>query len=78
MFGVIIAFKDYRISGGFLKSIISSKWVEPENFKFFLFLEQPLMYTPHLIPIMGLCARLSYQRRPGERPDSFEKNIYVL
>jgi putative aldouronate transport system permease protein len=34
MFGIIIAFKNYRISGGFLKSIISSKWVAFENFKF--------------------------------------------
>lgn len=34
MFGVIIAFKDYRISGGFLKSIINSKWVGLQNFKF--------------------------------------------
>jgi putative aldouronate transport system permease protein len=34
MFGVIIAFKDYRITGGFLKSIIESKWVGLENFKF--------------------------------------------
>jgi putative aldouronate transport system permease protein len=36
MFGIIIAFKDYRISGGFLKSIISSKWVGFQNFQFFL------------------------------------------
>ncbi|MDR2536850.1 MAG: ABC transporter permease subunit [Treponema sp.] len=36
MFGVIIAFKDYRISGGFLQSIISSKWVGFQNFEFFL------------------------------------------
>jgi putative aldouronate transport system permease protein len=34
MFGVIIAFKDYRISGGFLKSIISSNWIGLQNFKF--------------------------------------------
>jgi putative aldouronate transport system permease protein len=34
MFGIIIPFKDYRISGGFLKSIISSKWVGLQNFKF--------------------------------------------
>ncbi|GHV89230.1 sugar ABC transporter permease [Spirochaetia bacterium] len=34
MFGVIIAFKDYRISGGFLQSIIGSKWVGLQNFKF--------------------------------------------
>jgi putative aldouronate transport system permease protein len=34
MFGVIIAFKDYRIRGGFLKSIFESKWVGFQNFKF--------------------------------------------
>jgi putative aldouronate transport system permease protein len=34
MFGVVIAFKDYRISGGFLKSIIESKWAGLRNFRF--------------------------------------------
>jgi putative aldouronate transport system permease protein len=34
MFGALIAFKDYRISGGFLKSIISSDWIGLQNFKF--------------------------------------------
>jgi putative aldouronate transport system permease protein len=34
MFGVIIAFKDYRISGGFLKSIVQSKWIGVQNFQF--------------------------------------------
>ncbi|MDR3248284.1 MAG: ABC transporter permease subunit [Treponema sp.] len=34
MFGVIISFKDYRISGGFLKSLLSSKWVGLRNFQF--------------------------------------------
>jgi putative aldouronate transport system permease protein len=34
MFGALIAFKDYRISGGFLKSIISSDWIGFQNFKF--------------------------------------------
>jgi putative aldouronate transport system permease protein len=34
MFGVIIAFKDYRISGSFLKSLFTSKWVGLRNFKF--------------------------------------------
>ncbi|MDR2534521.1 MAG: ABC transporter permease subunit [Treponema sp.] len=34
MFGIIIAFKEYRISGGFLKSIATSKWVGFQNFKF--------------------------------------------
>ncbi|MDR1399612.1 MAG: ABC transporter permease subunit [Treponema sp.] len=36
MFGVIIAFKDYRITGGFLKSVVESKWIGLENFKFLL------------------------------------------
>jgi putative aldouronate transport system permease protein len=34
MFGIIIAFKNYRVSGGFLKSIVSSKWVGLQNFKY--------------------------------------------
>jgi putative aldouronate transport system permease protein len=34
MFGIIIAFKNYRISGGFINSIINSRWVGFENFKF--------------------------------------------
>ncbi|MDR2481904.1 MAG: ABC transporter permease subunit [Spirochaetaceae bacterium] len=34
MFGVIIAFKQYRVSGGFLKSIFESKWTGLQNFKF--------------------------------------------
>ncbi|MDR1787956.1 MAG: ABC transporter permease subunit [Treponema sp.] len=34
MFGAIMAFKDYRISGGFLKSMVESKWAGLDNFKF--------------------------------------------
>jgi putative aldouronate transport system permease protein len=34
MFGVIIAFKEYRIRGGFLQSIIQSDWVGFKNFRF--------------------------------------------
>jgi putative aldouronate transport system permease protein len=34
MFGVIIAFKNYRLSGSFLNSIISSPWVGLKNFAF--------------------------------------------
>ena len=37
MFGVIIAFKDYKIQGGasFLTSLLKSAWVGFENFKYF-------------------------------------------
>lgn len=34
MFGIIIAFKNYRVSGGFLKSIAESPWIGLQNFKF--------------------------------------------
>ena len=34
MFGVVIAFKDWKINGGFLQSLVTSKWVGLDNFKF--------------------------------------------
>jgi putative aldouronate transport system permease protein len=34
MFGIVIAFINYRIYGGFLQSIASSKWVGFDNFRF--------------------------------------------
>lgn len=34
MFGIIIAFKDYKINGGFLSSILTSPWIGLKNFKF--------------------------------------------
>lgn len=34
MFGVILAFKDWKIHGGFIESLIKSEWVGFDNFKF--------------------------------------------
>ncbi|MGH4125056.1 MAG: ABC transporter permease [Clostridium sp.] len=34
MFGVVVAFKDWKINGGFLQSLVTSKWVGLDNFKF--------------------------------------------
>ncbi|MEG1381605.1 MAG: ABC transporter permease subunit [Ruthenibacterium sp.] len=34
MFGIIIAFKKFRINGGFIKSIFTSEWAGFDNFKF--------------------------------------------
>ena len=34
MFGVIVAFKRWRIHGGFFESLMNSKWVGFDNFKF--------------------------------------------
>ena len=35
MFGIIIAFKDYRISGDFISSLLKSSWSGLRNFRFF-------------------------------------------
>ncbi len=35
MFGIVIAFKDYRYYGNFITNLIKSKWVGFDNFKFF-------------------------------------------
>ncbi len=34
MFGIIIAFKDFRINGGFIKSMFTSSWIGFRNFEF--------------------------------------------
>ena len=34
MFGIVIAFKKFKINGGFLKSFLTSEWVGLDNFKF--------------------------------------------
>ncbi|KHF34758.1 putative multiple-sugar transport system permease YteP [Paenibacillus sp. P1XP2] len=34
MFGIIIAFKNFRISGGFLSNVINSPWAGFKNFEF--------------------------------------------
>ena len=58
MFGIIIAFKQYRISGGFFKSIFSSKWVGFQNFKYlfdnkdiWLIIRNTLLYNAVIIVI---------------------------
>lgn len=34
MFGILIAFKDFKLNGGFLKSFLTSEWCGFDNFKF--------------------------------------------
>ncbi len=34
MFGVVLAFKRFRVNGGFINSLITSEWVGLENFQF--------------------------------------------
>ncbi|MDR0553940.1 MAG: ABC transporter permease subunit [Treponema sp.] len=56
MFGVLLAFINYRVSGGFINSIIHSPWVGFENFKFLftgsairLIIRNTLLYNVVLI-----------------------------
>lgn len=63
MFGIIIAFKQYRISGGFFKSIFSSKWVGFQNFKYlfdnkdiWLIIRNTLLYNAVIIVISTVLA----------------------
>lgn len=37
MFGVIVAFKKFRLSGGFIQSLIDSEWCGFDNFKFLFY-----------------------------------------
>jgi putative aldouronate transport system permease protein len=60
MFGVILAFKNYRISGGFIKSIFQSEWAGLRNFAFlfgnrdiWIIIRNTLAYNAVMI-ILGL------------------------
>ena len=62
MFGIIIAFKNYKVYGGFLTSFIKSEWVGFNNFKFlfsskdiWLILRNTLGYNVIFI-ILGIVA----------------------
>ena len=58
MFGVIVAFKDFRLNGnGFISSLMSSKWVGFTNFKYFIGLKDfwPLMRNTLLYNIVFIC-----------------------
>lgn len=60
MFGVLVAFKDWRIHGGFFESLFQSEWVWFDNFKFlfqstdaWLITKNTVMYNAVFI-IMGV------------------------
>lgn len=60
MFGVLVAFKDWRIHGGFFESLFQSEWVWFDNFKFlfqstdaWLITKNTVMYNAVFI-VMGV------------------------
>ena len=82
MFGIIIAFKDYRVSGGFLKSIISSKWVGLQNFSYlfsnkdvWLIIRNTLAYNAVMI-IIGTLLTISLALIVSELHSKMTAKVY--
>ncbi|MDR2136186.1 MAG: sugar ABC transporter permease, partial [Treponema sp.] len=58
MVGVLIAFKEFRVASGFLKSLFTSRWVGLDNFKFlfanptvWMAIRNTLLYNAALITL---------------------------
>ena len=82
MFGVIIAFKNYRISGGFLKSIIASKWIGLQNFRYlfgnrdiWLIIRNTLAYNAVMI-VVGTILTISLALIVSELHNKLAAKIY--
>ena len=74
MFGIIIAFKNYKVYGGFLTSFIKSEWVGLTTFKFlfsskdiWLILRNTLGYNVIFI-ILGIVAPVCCGNRSWTTP----------
>ena len=82
MFGIIIAFKSYRVSGGFLRSIVTSDWVGLQNFKFlfsnrdiWLIIRNTLAYNSVII-IIGMAAAITLAIIVSELHNKFVAKVY--
>jgi putative aldouronate transport system permease protein len=82
MFGIIIAFKNYRVSGGFLKSIASSKWVGLQNFRYlfgnrdiWLIIRNTLAYNAVMIAV-GTALTLSLALIVSELHSKLAAKVY--
>lgn len=49
MIGIVIAFKNWKISGGFIESLINSEWVGFNNFKFLFSSSDVLLITRNTV-----------------------------
>ncbi len=55
VFGNIVAFKDYHITGvGFIDSVMKSKWVSFDNFKFLFSSKMPTLLQKYGLGRLGL------------------------
>ena len=80
MFGIIIAFKNYKVYGGFLTSFIKSEWVGFNNFKFlfsskdiWLILRNTLGYNVIFI-ILGIVAPVAAAIAVGQLHSNAERD----
>jgi putative aldouronate transport system permease protein len=82
MFVVIISFKDYRISGGGLKSIVESNWVGLRNFKFlftnpdiWIIIRNTLAYNAVMI-VMGIVIPITLALMVSEMYNKIASKVY--
>ncbi|MDR3284957.1 MAG: ABC transporter permease subunit [Treponema sp.] len=82
MFGVIIAFKKYHINGGFLHSLITSKWVGLHYFKLllnnddvWLALRNTILYNVVML-VVGTALTLALALLVSELHNKFLAKIY--
>jgi putative aldouronate transport system permease protein len=82
MFGVVLAFKEYRIFGGFIKSLIESRWVGFGNFAFlfgnqdiWMIIRNTLGYNIAMI-ILGMIIPISLALIVSELHNKLAAKIY--
>jgi len=82
MFGIMIAFINYRVSGGFLHSIINSEWVGFENFRFlfsnndiWLIIRNTLAYNAVMI-VVGTVLTVTLALIVSELRNRFAAKVY--
>lgn len=82
IFGIVIAFKDFRVNGGFLNSLITSEWVGLKNFRFlfmtkdaFLIMRNTLAYG-FIFVVIGTVVPLAAAIAIDQIHSKFAAKIY--
>jgi len=82
MFGIVIAFINYRVSGSFIQSIVNSQWVGFQNFKFlfsnsdiWLIIRNTLAYNTVMI-VAGTALTITLALIISELHNRFIAKIY--
>jgi putative aldouronate transport system permease protein len=82
MFGIIIAFKNYRVTGGFIKSLFDSQWIGLQNFVYlfrnrdiWLVIRNTLAYNAVMI-IIGTVLTITLALIVSELRSKFVAKVY--